>query len=125
MGKWLVPSLDAGGGMRKERWVFAAVPSWSRQSAEPPSRRSVDESCRTAQGGSKGDFPGGGSALGGTQLSLGGLPEKEMAQMHWQWPRRCWLSLRTVAARESFNEAFWIPSLAAAARYRIICMLMS
>lgn len=45
--------------------------------------------------------------------------------MHQQWPRCCWLSLGTVATWESFNEAFWIPSLAAAARYRIICMLMS
>lgn len=81
-------------------------------------------SCRIAWKCSKGGFPSGTSALG-ELLSLGGLPEKEMAAHLQRRLQHCWLSLGTLAAQGSFNEAFWIRSLAAAAGYQIICVLMS
>ena len=58
--------------------MLPVVPSWSQQSAEPPSQPSMDESCRIAQGGSKDKFPSSAVASGG-QLSLSGLPQKETA----------------------------------------------
>lgn len=49
-----------------------------QQLAKTPSQPSMNRSCRIAWEGSKGGFPSGTSALR-EQLSLGGLPEKEMA----------------------------------------------
>lgn len=57
--------------------VLTVVLSWSQQSAKLLSQPNMDESCRAAQGGSKGDFHSGSDATGG-QMSLGSLPEKEM-----------------------------------------------
>lgn len=58
--------------------MLSVVPSWSWQSTGAPSQPSTDKSHRIAWDGSKGEFPSSSHASG-EQLSLGGLPEKEMA----------------------------------------------
>lgn len=80
MSMWLVPSLDAGGGMRvQRRRVSVSHGAFVvQQLAKTPSQPSTDRSCRIAWDGSKGEFSSGTGALG-EHLSLGGLPEKEMA----------------------------------------------
>lgn len=110
--------------------VIAAVPSWSWQSVEPLSQPSMDESRGIAQRVvQEASFPAAAVPRGDNCPSVA-CQGRKWLQIHLQQglqrqPQRCWLSLRTVAMQESFNEAFWIPSLTAAAGYRIICMLMS